>query len=497
MGAGCEGKFKTVLQRIISVVCLHTFSIQIETSTSHDDELWRFFLSVKPAWELTFSRIPLPLMIVRTLLRQGERERTLSEWFLITYIKISKRRKSHATCARGTMIYDGLISSASQSLAIKVGRASRWRISLIESTMCAAKERVLASFWGFNAILSIFGLVQLKPLKNIIPLILTRVQLIFFACAFSWFLLQNPRVTGVFNNDEIVGYCQFIDKCGMTAGIVLLFIESIVFKKKQFKVFELLSEIDELLEKSLKLKVDYGKFARVTHGVFWLNLLTIFGVAPRLLEDNLTSLQGIVYFIFHALTTILHTFYESYYSAIILHNLMRFKMVKSFLNSSYSDTHKEILNEIFMKSHRMVNVINDEFGVFMLLTTVKHFIRVTTRFYMVFHLMNFVKEEEFFLSGKIYFFHVMLHIIWTHFSVVYFLLLIETIFVLLVSLSSGFCTLQLIESKRIFINRVLDQEPQNYSEDNELMSLKITQLDSTFSAFGCFDVDFGIIKIVK
>lgn len=42
--------FKTVFHRIISVVRLHTLPFQTETSACHDDELWRFFLSVKPAW---------------------------------------------------------------------------------------------------------------------------------------------------------------------------------------------------------------------------------------------------------------------------------------------------------------------------------------------------------------------------------------------------------------------------------------------------------------
>ena len=40
---------KTVFHRIISVVRLHVLSFLIETLLNHDDELWRFFLSVKPA----------------------------------------------------------------------------------------------------------------------------------------------------------------------------------------------------------------------------------------------------------------------------------------------------------------------------------------------------------------------------------------------------------------------------------------------------------------
>lgn len=44
-----HGNVKTVFHRIISVVRLHVLLFQFETVPSHDEELWRFFLSVKPA----------------------------------------------------------------------------------------------------------------------------------------------------------------------------------------------------------------------------------------------------------------------------------------------------------------------------------------------------------------------------------------------------------------------------------------------------------------
>jgi hypothetical protein len=265
--------------------------------------------------------------------------------------------------------------------------------------MSTAKEKILASFWLYNEVLSVFGLVQLKPLKTILSIVLTRIQLIFFAGVFVWFLFTNNKLTNISVNDPIVEYCQYIDKSSMTACISLTFIEAIIFKKRHFRLFAIMSDIDGLLEKSLNLKVNYKRVATVTYAVLCLNLCTFLGFARRLFEEKMST-EKFYYLIIFILGTFLILYYESYYSAIVLQSLFRFNLLKKFLSSDYSNVHKESVNEIFMKTHRVIAVINDEFGIFILLATVKHFIRVTTRVYMVFHILNFNVDEQYLLYRK-------------------------------------------------------------------------------------------------
>lgn len=268
--------------------------------------------------------------------------------------------------------------------------------------MSEALKRVLSTFWIFNSILKIFGLVQLESFKGSYSFILSRIHIILVASLIAWFFIVHSILSRIGDKDGIIRYCQYINHCSLAICILLTFIDTILSKKKHYKIFELLADIDVLLEKELKDKVDYKVHIKITNLALILNILSIISMFPPIFDPIFPFKELLSFFIYN-LVALLYFIYESYYSAIILQNLLRLNKLKRFLNSHYHDVYKEAVKEIFIKTYKLMNATNDTFGVFILLTTVKHFIHVTTRFYMVFNLINSQVSDYILWIGKLFY----------------------------------------------------------------------------------------------
>lgn len=220
-------------------------------------------------------------------------------------------------------------------------------------------------------ILSVFGILSLKPLKGIIFFVISRFHLIVFALFFAYYFVCNRKFTNLPFSDSIVTYCQYIDKTAMTLCITLTFVDLTIFRKKHYKVFDLLSEIDEILAKNLKIHVNYRKCTRIAYVTATFNIITITTLVRRIFENKLTQ-DGVIQVTIFACGTFLILFFESFYCTIVLQILYRYSILSDHVETNYTEGQKEILFEIFVKTRKLINVINEEFGIFILLATGKH-----------------------------------------------------------------------------------------------------------------------------
>lgn len=76
-------------------------------------------------------------------------------------------------------------------------------------------------------------------------------------------------------------------------------------------------------------------------------------------------------------------------------------------------------------------------------------------------------------------------------------LLTEILFMALVCYITGLHSSKIIRCREEFIKIILKLPPNESTEDNHRMILKLHQMDFNYSAFNCFTLDYKLFKMVK
>ena len=185
-----------------------------------------------------------------------------------------------------------------------------------------------------------------------------------------WFMYVNKKLVNVPFSDAIVIFCQYIDRSFMIFCVILIFVESIMLRKEHFKIFDILSEIDESLLKNFGIKMSYQRNTIINHIITSFNFFTFVSLVRRFFDSyGFANTSEFAYFIIFATASMLILFLESFYVAIIIQLFIRFRRIDNHLNVRYSETHKAVIYDIFVKTYEMINAMNDTFGIFILLAT--------------------------------------------------------------------------------------------------------------------------------
>jgi hypothetical protein len=228
--------------------------------------------------------------------------------------------------------------------------------------MVCRKQGVVWSFWYYIVALKIYGLVVVDAKQKTCQRILTKMQLLMWI-ALVIISYNNFVIVTLKYADSVINFCQMLDRYTIFGGLICVFVDSIVFSKKHFKSLNLLDEIDELLRKKFDLKIDLRKMSFYSHLIPITHLLSLILIFSRKFSYKID-----IYLIINELLHYCWVIYESFYAAIVIQLIARYKYVFELLkNSKNVKIKSEDFYDIFLKSSKLIETTNDNFGFFILI----------------------------------------------------------------------------------------------------------------------------------
>lgn len=275
-------------------------------------------------------------------------------------------------------------------------------------------EKNISSFSVFIFILKVFGLARMKENETVAEKISSRtLPLSFFFIFFLFFFMDSFRLS----NDAIIIFCQFIDRIVSTIILELMLLDAAFFDRCYASMFHIWSEIDEIITRDLKIKINYKKCKFINIFIALFSLPVFLMLQARLIMVG--GFSKIFYLVLSIVVT-LSTFVELFFIAIVIQIYFRMTLIEKFmLNEQISHRQKEKLIKIFSKCCKLIYIVNDIFGISLLLIggkiiifkpfnllfrlinfSVKHFVKITTRVYILFHLLSYDSNAMDVIPGK-------------------------------------------------------------------------------------------------
>jgi hypothetical protein len=210
--------------------------------------------------------------------------------------------------------------------------------------------------------------VKLKSDESLISKILSILHLVPFLTLFIWCIV-NVENSSIIPKDTIVSYCQIIYHIAVYLGIIVVFSEILIFPKFHINIMEILTEIDEIMTKNLKIEINYKTCKMISFATASPNFLIIITIIPRAASTDF-KLFDQTYYLGLASATLIFCVMESFYNAIALQIYYRFSKIEKFLLSD-KPFRTEIINELFIKAFKLIESINSIFGFFIVAATGK------------------------------------------------------------------------------------------------------------------------------
>lgn len=224
----------------------------------------------------------------------------------------------------------------------------------------------LQSFFVCIFILQFFGLIRLKESETLCEKILSRLKLILFIISLLAFF---ARIVTTPNDDLMIIYCQYIDRAASIVSALLIMVEFLICRHSHGSIFDVLSEIDDILMNRLRIKINYRTNLLLNCLMCASNSVLVYGIilsTKNFITSNF-NFTGYFFFTFTIswfLTCVIQTFFVS----IVLQIYLRFRHVEKFLSEHEENFYfYDVINELLMKSYALIEVINETFGITILI----------------------------------------------------------------------------------------------------------------------------------
>lgn len=249
-------------------------------------------------------------------------------------------------------------------------------------------EKNLSSFSIFIHVLRIFGLVRLKENETIIEKIFTRFRVILIILFLTSSFFGKRKF--VFQ-DSIAVTCQFLDRNFVVGSTIVIFSGVFFSHQPHVKVIEALSKVDDVIMETFKIKINYGRI-RVLNFIMAFFSLNV--VVSSVLILMMIPVQ-VFNFLAFSCASFLIFFVEIFYVAVTVQILNRILKVEAVLSSSdFSLVHQMQTYKFFQRISDAVKSVNSSLSISILMNFLKHFVKITTRVYIVFHVISYDKQKD-------------------------------------------------------------------------------------------------------
>lgn len=271
-------------------------------------------------------------------------------------------------------------------------------------------EKNLECFASFIFVLRIFGLIKLKENETIAEKVTSRVHIISIIILFLSSLIERRNL--VFT-DPVAYFCQLIDKGVIVVCLTTILLIQLLFPHNHQKIFKRLGDVDQLLQ--IAKPLNYRKSRYFNNFCVFFNMFGITGYI--IIVCSLTAIQKQYYFIF-ATSAFMASFLQFFYVIIVIHIFLRIKKLEEILLKSNVHELKSSIHEIFKRFFKFYEIMNEQLGLTILIIMgkyiyeiffkslifkylVKQMVRITTRIYLIHHIIKFDYANAFGLSSKI------------------------------------------------------------------------------------------------
>ncbi len=235
-------------------------------------------------------------------------------------------------------------------------------------------EKNIKTFSSFLYTLKIFDLVKMREKESLIEKILKFFRLTFLILLFSGTLFGKRNF--VFK-DSIVVFSQFIDRNCTVVCNILIFLEMIIQRNSHIIIFKSIAYVDNLIQKQLKMKINYKRDFYWNFVLFSWFLTAIFVFISRATKGKLEYYYFIIFVVSSGIVGVV----EMFYVALIFHIIRRLFFFKFYFGDS-EKIQKDQSMEIFNVLHHLILLLNDNFGKSVLLV-MGEIINFRSNFYFV------------------------------------------------------------------------------------------------------------------
>lgn len=246
-----------------------------------------------------------------------------------------------------------------------------------------ALEANLDSFSFFIFLLKVCGVY--KNNENWIEKIFSTIPI------FLQFLLFLPslitrRVSSF--KESIVVYCQGIEGSSNIACTLVIFCGVFFSHQPQRKIIEMLSKIDDSIQDNMKMKIDYKRVKIVNNFIASICLihLIIFYVFVYSIATQ------VLFFAIFAISVFSINIIEFFYIVLVIQIRTRIFKFEVILRNFHQNKKWEIL-EIFQRVYDTIDVVNSSLGLSILMIFIKHFVRITTRVFIIYYIISYYNGE--------------------------------------------------------------------------------------------------------
>lgn len=230
--------------------------------------------------------------------------------------------------------------------------------------MSQKSSKVFKSFSTFFIILNLFGILRLRSYKNIKHEIIARFLTFSIAQLFFCILYRNHLINMSNGRDSIIKIAQIIDRSVMILVTAALYFEATVRQKNNFQIFKGFQQIDYILLREFGLSFNY-KFIKLSNNILIAYMILPAVVVSRLLVlFYISFLDGLI-FSFFILGILVVSIMKAFYVSIVIQFLIRFKSIETIIDKEsekFVVKHKFVIEELFIKFHRVVDDFNESFG---------------------------------------------------------------------------------------------------------------------------------------
>lgn len=218
-------------------------------------------------------------------------------------------------------------------------------------------------------ILKAFGVIKLKASRSVKLEMVYKLYKFTLMLIYLWLGLSNAYNNLYTYSFPLAKYSTDIDRSSKVFVAVAIFIDATFCSKKSFKLFKAFDEIDKLMLKAFKVKLNYKTITRTFIILTIFNLIPVFLMTRQFLISKINVFFGLVLTIYISVNVMLQTL-ETFYFAIVIQLLIRLKIIENLLDKKSEKVlmdRKFVIEELMFKFCKIIEEFNENFGFIVLM----------------------------------------------------------------------------------------------------------------------------------
>lgn len=228
--------------------------------------------------------------------------------------------------------------------------------------MNKSESENLKLFKGFNRISCLCGTGKFKSRRNLLAELFLRFYSLILAIVFIWLAISNHVNNFYVHFDKLICMARGIDRSELLLMAASVCVEASVRRKQDFKVINIMDNLDKALSESFDVKFNYKLINMFNH------LLTFLIVTPPLLvaRQFFTSRMDIFYsgvFLFFVFAQLIVAVTKTAYLSFIVAFMIRFRALDGLVQiENLKIQHQLVLVDLSFEISRLVDNFNESFG---------------------------------------------------------------------------------------------------------------------------------------